>query len=95
MVENEPERIEVAPCVSNRLASMETPELLGGHVRQRPAYMSSGRDASQPGVFRKIEVQQHGLAIVADENIGRLEVLMHNASFMCMGQSIRQSSAQP
>ena len=70
--EDDPQRIEVAPPVDlSRRASIRL-ELLGRHVAGGPA------DPRGPGpvlqVDRQVEIQEHRLAVVGQQDVGGLQV---------------------
>ena len=47
------------------------------------------------GIDRQVEIEQHGLAVVGQQDVRRLQVTVEDAPFVGMGQTIRQPSADP
>ena len=77
------QRKDVAALVGLGVVSSDGQQVFRSHIRKGPAngIVTRGRAV---GRFGQIEVQQHGPPIIRDQNIGRLEISMHNILFVCM-----------
>ena len=69
--------------------------MLGGHVGQRAADQGGRGVRAQLGVGGQVEVEQQRLAVVAEQDVGRLEVAMEDAAFVGVGQPVGQAGGQP
>src|SRR5262249_49883819 len=79
---------DVAAGIDRPLAAAEGLQVLRGHVRQRPADERRRRVPAQAGVLGEVEVQQHRLAVLGQQDVGRLEVAMHDAAVVGVPQPV-------
>ena len=54
-----------------------------------------GRTAQLQRIGRQVEIQEHRLTIVGEQNVGGLDVPMNDAALVGVGQGVRQSFADP
>ena len=93
--EDRAEGIKIAPGIGEASPVLEGLEVLGGHVRQRAADQGGRGVRSQLGVGGQVEVEQERLAVVAQQDVGRLEVAMEDAALVGVGQAVGQACDQP
>ena len=93
--EDHAEGIKVAPGIWEASPVLEGLEVLGGHVRQRAADQGGRGVRSQLGVGGQVEVEQERLAVVAQQDVGRLEVAMEDAALVGVGQAVGQACDKP
>ncbi len=74
LVQHDPERVDVR---SGR--ERFEPDLLGGQVRGRAADHRSGRLLERAGSERDAEVRQVGVALLVEQDVGRLHVAVDDA----------------
>ena len=95
LVKDDAERVDVAPGVDRGLAVAEGVEVLGGHVGERPAdERGRGADA-ELGVGGEVEVEQERLAVVGEQDVGRLQVAVEDAPLVGVGQPVGHPRDQP
>jgi hypothetical protein len=94
LVKEHAQREEVAPGIDAAPPAAQGLQLLGGHVRQGAPDQRFG-GAGALGVLRQVEIQQHRLALVREQDVGRLEVVVHDPAFVGVGEPVRQAAAQP
>jgi hypothetical protein len=74
---------------------VESPYLFRGHVGQRAADPRAGFRVTQCSRVGQVEVQQHRLAIVLQQDVGRLQIPVDDAPLVGVGQSVSQAGAEP
>src|SRR5205807_759809 len=94
LVEDDAERVEVAARVHRAAYAPEGVEVLRRHVGQRPADHRC-RVGVNPQVYRQVEVQQHRLALVCQQDVGRLQVAVQDAALVGMSQTVGQTRGDP
>ena len=91
--EDDSQRVDVAPAVDlSRPASIRL-ELLGRHVEGGPADLRGPGPVLQ--VDREVEIQEHRLAVVGQQDVGGLQVEVQDRPLVRMGQPARQPGAHP
>ena len=95
LAEDDPEAVEVAPDIPGREPPPECRQLFGGHIRQGAPDACRRLAPGQLGIFGEVEVQQHRLAFVGQEDVGGLEVPVDDAPGVRVGQAIGQPRRQP
>ena len=89
------EREDIAPGVDVARSAPKELRLLDCHVRQRTAHQARRAAYAELEVGRQVEIEQHGLAVVAKQDVGGLEVPVQDASLVGVRQSVREPEAQP
>ena len=69
--------------------------MLRGHVGKRPADEGESRPEAGLGVGGEVEVEQDRLAVVGEEDVGRLEVAVEDAPLVGMSQALRDPLHEP
>ena len=90
--EDHAERIEVAPRVDRAAGPEEEGQRLGRHVGERAAdrgALGAGR------VVGEVEVEDHRLAVVREQDVGRLDVAVEDAALVRVGQAVGQARSEP
>ena len=95
LMENDTQRIKVAASIHRLLAAAKRLQMLGRHVRQRAAHGGGCGAGAMLDIGRQIEIEKHGLAVVGQQDVGRLQVTVEDAPFVGMAQAIRQPPAHP
>ena len=80
---------------TDSLAVTEGPKLLRSHVRKRSTDERERRPETGLGVCGEVEVEQDWLAVIGEEDVGRLQIAMENSPLVGMGQAVGHSSHQP
>ena len=93
--EDQAHGVDVAAGVDGPGAAVKGRELLGGHVRQGAAHV--GRKDRWPllEVVGEVEVEQHGLAVVGEQDVGGLEIAVDDAAVMGMSEAVGEAGPQP
>ncbi len=93
-VQDDAEGVEVAAGIQLSAAVANRVEMFGGHVGQRAAGHRR-RGIAAFGVLGHVEVKQHRLAVLGQEDVGRLEVVVQDAALVGVGQSVGEALADP
>src|SRR5262249_49093820 len=92
-VKNDADRIQIASCINRKRTAAHSLKLLRRHVGDGAA--GTDRRAVRVQVGGEVEVQQHGLAVVGQQNVGGLQVAVQQAVFMRMDQPVGDAGDDP
>ena len=92
LVQDNAERIQVAAAVHDLGRALKRLQMLRRHVGEGAAHLGRGNGgATQLGVFRHAEVQQHRLPFVRQQHVRRLEIPVQDAALVRVGQAVGQA----
>ena len=95
LVEDQAQSIEVDAGVGWLRAGANRLQGLRGHVRERPSGQGRRRGAGVLGVGGQIEVEEHGLAVVGQQDVGRFEVAVDDSPFVGVCQAVGEPGTEP
>ena len=79
----------------SRIAPGQGEQVLRGHVRRRASHGCRSQGSIGLTLLREIEIEQHRLAVRAQEDIGRLDIAVEDAALVGMLQRLSQACDDP
>ena len=99
LIEDHAQAVKIGAMVDlpdqGRVAGGEGAQMLGRHVGHGAAQRRHRLGLPPGKVLRQVEIQEHRLAVGAQEDVGRLDIAMEHAAFVGMLQGVGQQTCQP
>ncbi len=94
-VQDDAQRIDVAAGIDGPATAAEVLQVLGGHVGEGSPHARRRGTAAELGVVGEVEVKQHRLPFVGQQDVGRLEVAVDDAALVSVLQALAHARADP